>query len=597
MPDHYPDSEKTTSNPFKRVQKFLGIGVGGGFEKRIGNNEKKITHLKNIIKLRKENVDKKLDGGSSSGLLDALNGINNNVNGMLSIMSDRQRFESKRAADERKEAEKAARAGSEKKLEGSFKGIKKIGESVIAPAISIWQRLWDFIKTILLGKVVLKLFDWLTDPENQDKIKAIGRLFKDWWPAMLTGFVLFGTGIGRFITWMGAKLVSWGWTLLKTVIPVLWKAITAMGPWGVAALAVGGTAAYLATRPNETDEKVDKSVEEQGAEETAAQLREQQENRNPLQRFGDFVTGAGQEREEQIQRVETGTEKRYGFFGELDRPAQKFAEGGFVQSPDPTIKPVQKFAEGGQVRGPSGVDKVPAQLTAGEFVMSKGAVQKWGVDTLAGMNAAGGGTNKPTFGYSTGGPVLNTPIHFYKNGGEVKGFSTYDDPEGEWQKEGWVEMDRKLDDPSNIIKLKSKATPFIPAIYNIYNSTGKYLGDKTVGSKLTGRERTVWLRNAAVQKQAKDLVKGSNTDLVKVVKGSDIDKTKVNISSTPTKSLKQPVSPPPNKQNINIKALYDQQKASQQQQTVMPAPDMRLPPINPSAMISKPKITVLGISV
>ena len=107
----------------------------------------------------------------------------------------------------------------------------------------------------------------------------------------------------------------------------------------------------------------------------------------------------------------------------------------------------------------------------------------------------------------------------------------------------------------------------------------------------------MWLRNAAVQKQAKDLVKGTNTDLVKVVKGSDIDKTKVNISSTPTKSLKQPVSPPPNKQNINIKALYDQQKASQQQQPVMPAPDMRLPPINPSAMISKPKITVLGISV
>ena len=56
---------------------------------------------------------------------------------------------------------------------------------------------------------------------------------------MLPGFVLFGTGLGRFITWMGAKLVSWGWTLLKTVIPVLWKAITAMGPWGWAALGAG----------------------------------------------------------------------------------------------------------------------------------------------------------------------------------------------------------------------------------------------------------------------------------------------------------------------------------------------------------------------
>ena len=34
-------------------------------------------------------------------------------------------------------------------------------------------------------------------------------------------------------------------------------------------------------------------------------------------------------------------------------------------------------------------------LTAGEFVMSKGAVQKYGVDTLKEMNASGGGTNQP----------------------------------------------------------------------------------------------------------------------------------------------------------------------------------------------------------
>ena len=47
------------------------------------------------------------------------------------------------------------------------------------------------------------------------------------------------------------------------------------------------------------------------------------------------------------------------------------------------------------VSGPEGVDRVPAKLTAGEFVMSKGAVQEYGEDTLAGMNAAAGGTNLP----------------------------------------------------------------------------------------------------------------------------------------------------------------------------------------------------------
>ena len=38
--------------------------------------------------------------------------------------------------------------------------------------------------------------------------------------------------------------------------------------------------------------------------------------------------------------------------------------------------------EGGEVDGPGGDDKVPAMLTAGEFVMSRGAVQRFGVKQL-----------------------------------------------------------------------------------------------------------------------------------------------------------------------------------------------------------------------
>ena len=49
----------------------------------------------------------------------------------------------------------------------------------------------------------------------------------------------------------------------------------------------------------------------------------------------------------------------------------------------------------GLVKGKKGTDKIPAMLTDGEFVMSKGAVQKYGVATLESMNAAGGGTNVP----------------------------------------------------------------------------------------------------------------------------------------------------------------------------------------------------------
>ena len=56
-----------------------------------------------------------------------------------------------------------------------------------------------------------------------------------------------------------------------------------------------------------------------------------------------------------------------------------------------------------------GTDTVPAMLTPGEFVMSRGAVNMFGADTMLAMNQAGGGTNIPKYGlvpgYSGGGFV------------------------------------------------------------------------------------------------------------------------------------------------------------------------------------------------
>ena len=51
------------------------------------------------------------------------------------------------------------------------------------------------------------------------------------------------------------------------------------------------------------------------------------------------------------------------------------------------------FKGGGMARG---TDTVPAMLSPGEFIMSKGAVDMYGADTLASMNADGGGTNRPS---------------------------------------------------------------------------------------------------------------------------------------------------------------------------------------------------------
>ncbi len=69
------------------------------------------------------------------------------------------------------------------------------------------------------------------------------------------------------------------------------------------------------------------------------------------------------------------------------------------------------YNSGGLIPGPRiNKDIIPAMLTPGEFVMSKGAVDKFGLGTMLSMNVSGGGTNLPSYtgmvpGYNQGGVV------------------------------------------------------------------------------------------------------------------------------------------------------------------------------------------------
>ena len=98
--------------------------------------------------------------------------------------------------------------------------------------------------------------------------------------------------------------------------------------------------------------------------------------------------------------------------------ASGFGGGGFVPYNNPfilgtghnvfDIAPDSNigFNKGGQVPGQGNTDTVPAMLTPGEIVMSKGAVEKFGAENLLEMNKAGGGTNKPTLMKFAGGGMV-----------------------------------------------------------------------------------------------------------------------------------------------------------------------------------------------
>ena len=303
--------------------------------------------------------------------------IKEKVVSIEALLGEQYRLQEENAKDEKKEAEKKRRSLKERLLEGSGKiwdGVKKATSTVLKPFQGIWENIIGFIKKIILGRVLFKILEWTSNKENQGKIDSIFKFLKDWWPVLLTAYLAFGNGLSRFVLGLTGKLVIWSGKLLAKVIPALFKAIAAMGPWGWAALgtaAVVGGGMYLHN----------KNKNKEGGEET-----EETGIPDVIPRDEDYVhygpesgVGAGFSQKEENQKM------------------NKMMEG-------------KNFNKGGQVPGSGNRDTVPAMLTPGEFVMSKGAVQQYGVDTLAGMNAAAGGTNIPiimsgNIGYSGGGLV------------------------------------------------------------------------------------------------------------------------------------------------------------------------------------------------
>lgn len=382
-----PKSSKVTAN---------GLGLGG-IRKQIKGTQKRLM-LAPVGGVPKEKVETLRKKDSD---LDVLSRISNTLDSIVKTLTDINKESKNRSDRERKDAESKKRLGREKELESKiFDGIKKVVSTITKPFQSVWDRIVNFIKNIILGRILIKLIDWFADPQNQGKIKSLIRFFKDWWPAILGSYVLFGTTFGRFIRGAVGLVGRFIFQIGRVAIPQLLKFINT--PFGKAVALFTAGATIPAMFPGTVNEQERKTSQSPGStQDKIKQLQQQKANLNVFER----LQGKGAEIDEQLEYLKTGKTKAYGFSG-----------GGF----------------NGLVSGPKGRDKVPAMLTDGEFVVSAGAVNKYGVETFEAMNAAGGGTNKPqivngtTHAYGGGlvGSKSNTP--FSKDPlGAIKRFINY----------------------------------------------------------------------------------------------------------------------------------------------------------------------------
>ena len=365
-------------------------------EKKRKINVNKLFARKQVIPTNKIKPQALLPGSADDekkkgGMDEKAHSILDSIIGILR-MGNKQ--DKKEADTEKKEREAKRRKVRENLLE-STKGIAKVGKNlvgkIVSPFSNILGAIGNFLKFVLAGVLFNVIFKWFTDPENQEKITTLTRFFKDWWPALTFAALAFLTPLGTIIGGL-IGFLSWALPALVTL---------SKNPLVVGAALFGAGAIvptlFPGTVRDEADRAVDESVEQQGEEDTIDQLEQQQESRNIFQRVGDFITGAGAEREEQIQRIETGEERRYGREGIM---------GGMMKG---VLGPVGRifFNKGGTVPGSGNTDTVPAMLTPGEFVMRKDAVKKYGVDTLAGMNAAASTTHN-TINNSNNNSNINT---------------------------------------------------------------------------------------------------------------------------------------------------------------------------------------------
>jgi len=321
------------------------------------------TGVSAIIKRPESSLYKQetLKKDESKSLENSLVTIKDSLNSILESLTNQNKTKQKDAEFERKKKEREKRDTAESKLEKRFDTLKKIASKIIAPVKGILDKIINFFVQIFLGRVVIKLLEWLADPQNANKIKSILRFIGDWWPALLGSYILFGTTFGRFIRGTVGLLSRFIFQIGKVAIPRL-LGLIAKNP--LAALVVGTSVAGTLARTGER-EKLKPELEKQRE---SVKKTEEDKNAPWYQKLGGFFAKqeltVGQQNQSIVAPV----------------PGAMFSGGGLA---------------GGFVSGEKGVDKVPAMLSDGEFVMSRGAVQMYGADTLAAMNAAGGGTNKP----------------------------------------------------------------------------------------------------------------------------------------------------------------------------------------------------------
>ena len=728
--DYIEILQKEVKKELKLRRKTINIS------KFLGKNENKTDAI---------TQKKSPPNGSTGDIGGSLQQIAIGVNSIVDTLKEDYKQDENFDKFKQRQEEKKRRKSKENKLEAKkFDGIKKTATKLLKPFKSAWNRVFDFLKTVFFGRILFKLMNWISDPQNQKKLQSILRFVKDWWPVLLTAYLLFGNAFGRMAVRLTVMISKFAVSLITTIIPKLVAGLAKMkagrllnmipgggikGKLLSSTLLLGGgmlmgnamsggddvgddTAADLDTmqfegqfnggglvnnynqfirnyngggliqgfkdgalvqqaptpadfglpadfdydNPKHRELLVDvlsphmkKFVQDQNAmvdenPEAFQGIKLKMDRDGRMPNFGEFIANMSEEAfNSSVASLESNPSMQQipeaqgailammtdirrqtldnpNFKGDVAFDINKDIPGTaayrlLMAAQQDTTSPAaksgaftadqlarqanrQNMVTGGFVSGPGGIDQVPARLTAGEFVMSKGAVQKYGANTLAAMNAAGGGTNRPTMGrYNEGGlvqPIVEAgSINSYEDA--IKAGVKIEDIVAGGMRFGSIKWTEKM--PRGLFGLGKQKYQTKGTKWNVSGTGGGADEELAMSTKDYVNKKMGWTTGAAANVSGSETNKSSNTGILGPI-SSNVDSMVNSAGFTPVAKKDMDLNPV-SKNNV----LLDYQKeggqldSDMQKAEIQTVSSKEVPDFDPKAMRSAAKIQVLGISL
>lgn len=251
-----------------------------------------VKFLTGKVEPKKEELqDKK--AVKKTNLFDIVLKISESVNNIYKSLIEQNKILSKVNEDERKRRENLGRSAREESLEKGPNKLIEAAKKILTPFQSIWDRIFKFLLFTILGRAFKTFLDWAKNPDNKKRLEVLGRLLKDFWPAILAAWFLFATPLGKFIRTITGTIIKLSLRLTKFAIPKLLTFIK-KNPL-VAAGAATGLAAFGAEmwRQKEETSLIGKEAEKRDIKPEQVKKEVTDEKSSPVGLFGQAMQSIG----------------------------------------------------------------------------------------------------------------------------------------------------------------------------------------------------------------------------------------------------------------------------------------------------------------